>query len=185
MSNCNIKGFFYDANYQRDMPFEYYNVFNLVEMFCAGDHGLVLGYRQTENGIEPILDSIHNLNVENWGLESLRQGILEYAKAYRKFDIDKMDFDIDIYRESMLRLFTRLIRSPTQQEADVLGSFLFSHNMYDHDMKQFAPPLKVGNLANIELATRWLEASVKRSGIRGILFYPSCLKRRLKDKAIK
>jgi len=185
MSNCNIKGFFYDANYQRDMPFEYYNVFNLVEMFCAGDHGLVLGYNRTENGIEPTLDSKNNLNTESWGLESLRRGILEYARMYRKFNIDKMDFDIDIYRESMLRLFNSLIRSPTQQEAEVLGSFLFSHSMYDYDMKEFAPPLRVGDLTNIEDATRWLEASVKRSGISGILFYPECLKRRIKDKVIK
>jgi len=180
-----IKGFFYDANYQRQMPFAYYNVFNLVEMFCAGDHGLVLGYNRTENGIEPILDSKNNLNTESWGLERLRRGILEYAGLYKKFNVDKMDFDIDIYRESMLRLFNRLIRSPTQQEAEVLGSFLFSHNMYDYDMKEFAPPLKVGDLANIELATRWVEASVKRSGVTGILFYPSCLKRRLKDMVIK
>lgn len=181
-----IKGFFYDANYRTYMPFEYYAVTNLLEMFCAGDHGVVMGYDSTNNGVKPVLNGDVNPNVEDWGLNNLRNGILAYAEMYKKYNLDKICLDVDIYRDSMLRLFNRLTRHPTRQEADMLGMFLFANDMYDKEMKPFAPSLKLMDVFKINEATRWIEASVKRSsGIGKLLFYPELTKRLIKDKILR
>lgn len=97
---------------------------SLVEMFCAGDHGSVIGFTRESVGIVPILRT-ETSPMADWGLASVRDVIASFTEHYltalREQD-DLSDLRNDLRRpvNQVMKLFWI---HPTKEEVRDWGSF--------------------------------------------------------------
>ena len=95
----------------------------LLEMVCTDDHGSVMGYRQTDDGVEAVFGSADS-GVAAWGLATVHDAIRLVAE-HIVLDPDLVPHrNIDL-RPAALAAFDLFWRAPTAQEARVWGSYPF------------------------------------------------------------
>jgi hypothetical protein len=96
----------------------------LMEMFCAGAHGAVIGLNRLGGRIEPVLAS-ETSPMQEWGLASIRETIYAFTDIFVEMlhsTIDLIDMDADVRRSvnQALRLFWL---HPTVDEVREWGTF--------------------------------------------------------------
>ena len=110
-----------------------FNYFVLLEMFCAASHGRTLGYRDTNDGIEPILGPKQEHWNDQGSTDLLQKGITSFAKAYADSPL------IAISPSSAIPLVTRVI-SKFWQEPDSLIAKTWGSYRKEHDQSGFEAP---------------------------------------------
>ena len=109
---------------------------HLMEMFCAGSHGLVLGYEEREGVIVPRLASERNTQVLEWGLGYAHRCVEAFARHVAR-DLSLVDIASDVRPalEELLRLFWH---SPSYDEARVIGSFPYQDDQHAERLRPLA-----------------------------------------------
>jgi FMN phosphatase YigB (HAD superfamily) len=111
--------YLYDHRRRRGLQ-QFRGLVSCYQMFCAADHGTVLGYA----GREPVLDPASpSIDLQRWGLEVMREAILDVARGI-DLDDDMIDVDGDM-RASVARVITCFWHEPEPDEVVVWGGFPF------------------------------------------------------------
>jgi FMN phosphatase YigB (HAD superfamily) len=96
---------------------------SFVQMFCAADHGTVLGYERRGEAIVPLLEMSRDRRLTEWGLTTVRETIDEFV---RHLEIDQELVDL---RGDTRRVACDLVQlvwgGPEREEAAAWGSFPF------------------------------------------------------------
>jgi FkbM family methyltransferase len=166
--NNTKKAFFFDqmqlkARTSVGRPF-----INLSEIFCAADHGTTLGYRASA----PVLKEPVNNAAAGWGLSDMRAGVSHFIDSIPSDLFDSSLLRSEFSREVVSASIEKLTKTPTCEQAKLLGSYVFSGDQLEEYLREFAPPLSLSDamlyLASDDYPTRsrftlWLEASLLRS----------------------
>jgi len=94
-----------------------------VQMFCAADHGTVVGYERTDGGVMAILAVERDDAVLDWGLPVL-QATVERVVDELVLDEELLDRTADL-RSVGTQLVDLFWSAPTEAEAAAWGSFPF------------------------------------------------------------
>ncbi len=93
----------------------------MMEMFCAGDHGLTIGYRCEDRCIVPVLAQERNQAVLDWGLELVQRTVSAFAE-HLVVASDLVNPWGDV-REAGTELLRAFWLNPSSSEARVWGAF--------------------------------------------------------------
>jgi predicted HAD superfamily hydrolase len=137
--------FFDDASKHGYLPY-LASTTSLIEMFCAADHGSVVGYRQEENRIKPILRTAES-PMKAWGLPRIHQITAAYADAFTqslKGELCDPHTDVRHGLREVLRLFWL---EPSPEEARWWGTFPVEVNLNNSHVRPLAAPMKTREIA--------------------------------------
>jgi hypothetical protein len=146
---------------------------SLAELFCAADHGTVLGYQRTGNTVSAVLAAQRDEPALEWGLELFQEGIMAFTAAMSDVlplvTVHVQDRHA-AFMSAGLAAVRRLIHSPTTAEARLLGGFPHSANQFHSSSASLAPavPAWIALRALIDpsvlaTGTYWREATIARS----------------------
>ena len=96
----------------------------LVELACTADHGSVVGYRDTDDTVEPVLAEGGNAPVVDWGLPTIRETVRRVAEELTLAPDLVGTCSIDL-RPAILDVFQLFWGNPTREEAEVWGAYPF------------------------------------------------------------
>jgi hypothetical protein len=95
--------------------------FALVEIFCSGDHGTLTDYRETPDGVVPVLTSGRREAVEAWGLPLVWRTVDAYVDHLA---VDRqspyLHVDVHLALTEVMRLFWE---RPTREEVGAWADF--------------------------------------------------------------
>lgn len=101
-------------------------LFNLLETFCAGSHGLVLGFDDTGPEVLPVLRPGGGTGANAWQLRLLRETVDRFLA---NLDMDAMPDHLDAdLRPAVTTLLEAFVGSPTRAEAEAWGTIRFSED---------------------------------------------------------
>jgi FMN phosphatase YigB (HAD superfamily) len=142
--------FFDDASKHGYLPY-LASTTSLMEMFCAADHGSVIGYRQEGNEIQPVLRTADS-PMKGWGLPRIHQITAAYADAFAqsiKAELCDPYTDVRHGLREVLRLFWL---EPSSEEARWWGTFPVEVNLNNSHVRPLAAPMKTGEIARSFMA---------------------------------
>ncbi len=93
----------------------------MLETFCSGDHGSVIGYQKVGDRIEPILTELKNQRVLDWGYDLVRETICAVADRLL-LDSELLNPEANLCAAS-LTVFNLFWNEPTKQESLAWGTF--------------------------------------------------------------
>jgi predicted HAD superfamily hydrolase len=115
----------------------------LLEMMAAADHGTVLGFVEKNGTISPILDGERDEEVLAWGLGSLQDAVLAFAKAWLEFPVLPADA-LGQYQSVTREMFLKFVANPARAEALAWARFPHSGEQIERHKESIAPALAVG-----------------------------------------
>ena len=93
---------------------------NLFECFCSAPHGMTVGYRRTENGIEPVTADVNGYIADAAAIQNdTAVRFTEYACE------DNIDISEKQLRQLAAKLIKALMYKPDKEEAEIYGAFPF------------------------------------------------------------
>lgn len=96
---------------------------SLIEMFCAGSHGAVIGYEEVAGSIRPRLLSPASIAEMSWPLSEMQDAVMEFFAAFGPM-IRPADVEAETDARALVLDVMRLFRdSPSRGEAVSWGSF--------------------------------------------------------------
>jgi hypothetical protein len=106
----------------------------IVETFCMGDHGVIVGYRHAESGeVEPLLQSRANLAAEQWGMRLHRSTIYAFC--------DALDGDLNGEARPLIHeVMNAFWVQPTRAEANAWGSYPYDSDPAGTAVRPLARP---------------------------------------------
>lgn len=138
--------FFDDASRHGFLPYLDGNT-SLVEMFCAGDHGGVTGFRHDRGRVVPVLRTPSS-PVQAWGLPVLRAAILSFVDnvvAVLGDDPETVDLKGDT-REAVRKVMELFWLFPSPEEVRHWGSFPVEVDISNSAVLPLAEPLTFRHL---------------------------------------
>ncbi len=100
---------------------------NLFECMLSANHGMTLGYKKEKNAVKPVLTEVKNddmLQLINMQID----GVMSFVKKNQ--DLLKLDgYDKKNSQKTCFKHLKRVMVYPTQQEAKMLGKFMFCDDM--------------------------------------------------------
>jgi FMN phosphatase YigB (HAD superfamily) len=115
-----------------------------LEMFCAADHGVVLGYERTDAGVKVKLKEERNTSAEQWGLAVLQRTVRVFADAL-SLDGELVNPWADV-RKPLLEALNDFWLRPTRGEAIAWSRFEFEHDQAGESRQPVAEPYTMGDL---------------------------------------
>ena len=119
-------------------------VVNLLETFCAGSHGQVLGYEVDGPEVKPVLKGGVNDAALAWGLPTLRTTI-DHFVAELVLDQPLADLDSDL-RAAVVALLELFVVHPTRTEAEAWGAVVFSGDQNEALPRRLANPYSLAEV---------------------------------------
>ncbi len=144
---------------------------SLIEMFCAADHGAVVGYLRDGDRIGPILRTPES-PMKDWGLPRIHQITAAYVTAFTaNLQPELCDPYVDVRHglREVLRLFWL---EPSSAEAKYWGQFPVEVNLNNSHVRPLAAPMTARELAR-SLRTGRLELRPQHSWPRGTVLASS------------
>jgi predicted HAD superfamily hydrolase len=156
---------------------------NVIECICSAPTGTTLGYKNEKGTYIPVLSSVRNPNCTVWVLQEHITRLLSYTDIYLQLCKDHKSLrEQQIHKKMSEKLLSRFIAHPTYEEATLYGSFCFSDDMTEHNLKQLAelftnkdafrndffPRLtekKITQKATERTFSHWIYGSIRRSPI--------------------
>jgi hypothetical protein len=148
----------------------------LFEIFCAADHGTVRGYRRRDDGrFEGVLATAEDGRVLDWGLGTLQDGILAFAREIGQGMALAGEASPDAWvsplRNGGIAAYDGFRREPDAAEAEAFGCFPHADGQLHDTWHDCAPritrlqQLRLGlGLGDSSYGGHWPEASLRRSG---------------------
>ncbi len=109
------------------IPFGYVQPYDglglICEMFCSGDHGTVLGFKESGNEVVPILAQTKNKVLIEWGLTIFRNTVYSFVdNLFITNSLKNTSIDLRPAIEDVIKAFWL---KPSPQEAKIWGAFPF------------------------------------------------------------
>src|SRR4051812_32599494 len=115
---------------------------SLAELFCAADHGTVLGYERRGEAVSAGLAAEEDEPAPQGGLRSFQDGVMAFTAAMTDalplLAGHTRDEHVP-FMQAGLATVRRLIHTPTAAEARLLGSFPHSANQFHSSFSSLAP----------------------------------------------
>lgn len=93
---------------------------NLFECFCSAPHGMTVGYRRTENGIQPVTAKVNDYIADAAAMQT---------DTAVRFTAYACESNINISEKQLKQLAAKLIKAlmykPDKEEAEIYGAFPF------------------------------------------------------------
>jgi FMN phosphatase YigB (HAD superfamily) len=115
--------FYDDASRRGHLPY-FIATSSLVEMFCAGSHGSVMGYERAPEGIQPRLRSPVS-PMQQWGLPLMRSATVSFVEQLMSALPEEREaglIDADL-RHSIHRIMELFWLRPTRTEVKYWGTY--------------------------------------------------------------
>jgi FMN phosphatase YigB (HAD superfamily) len=144
---------------------------SLIEMFCAADHGAVVGYRRDGDHIGPVLRTSES-PMKAWGLPRIHEITAAYVGAFTtSLQTELCDPYVDVRRglREVLRLFWL---EPSFSEAKCWGEFPVEVNLNNSYVRALAAPMSAREVAR-SFRTGRLELRPQHSWPRGTVLASS------------
>jgi hypothetical protein len=157
----------FDAERHEGAPLDGWLCGYLIESFCAGGHGPVLGYEERpEGGVGPVLRAARNEAVIDWGLADVRAVVADAVSALLS-TLHFVDTHADL-RAPVAAVLEELWYRPTPDEAGAWGAFPHEFDQAGDHRATLARPLSVSSLARAAsgdsgVAGPWVGAAVASS----------------------
>ena len=147
---------------------------SLAEVFCSADHGTVIAYVRSSDGVvRPLLAPPENRDTDSWNLGIFQSGVEAFARhmidAMPVYEVSTVEW-CEVFRKSTLASMRRLVRFPSKAEAAILGSHPHASNQFHSNTSDLSPKLSafqyLGALANprsISNLGHWQQGSIARS----------------------
>ncbi|GAC1477160.1 MAG: hypothetical protein NVS2B14_18870 [Chamaesiphon sp.] len=192
------KGYFFDERTQTGFKWALPELGIVpLEMFCSADHGTVISFKKTSEGVQPVFREERNQRVIDWGLPLVRKAVDCFIENLL-LDASLVNPWADV-REASADVLQSFWLSPSDTEAKAWGDFPWERGhseKTDSLAKSYhwihvAKSFLTGKLANNQGV--WLEGSIARSsrliqsGMQGFLRYRrllSVIKSKVGKKAI-
>jgi FMN phosphatase YigB (HAD superfamily) len=158
--------FLFDADLGLGKRHPHVKYATLVENFCVGDHGPLLGYLEREGRIEPDLKSPANEAPLRWGLPAYRETL---AAFWSELQLPEGSLCFaPALRASVEELLEAFYLSPTAEEAAAWGRFPAETDPTGAYAMPWAEPYCWGDVGHslarghipAENSTRWLPGSL-------------------------
>jgi hypothetical protein len=118
---ANLSAWLFDERRQPGVLAELPAVNMLIEMFCAGTEGRLLGYAADGERIRPVLTSERNQPVLDWGISEAHDVAVRVAELAAEF-VQPADLHAD-WTPTVWKLLQSFWTTPTRAEAAAWGSF--------------------------------------------------------------
>lgn len=165
----------------------------LFEAVLSAPEGMTCGYEMRDHRVYPVKESRKNPNYEriNANLKVLEQVVREHVECIQK----KIPSPYLLEFAQVEEVLSKLMGSPENEEAKVLGNYLFSDDINAESLQQVACSLNRAEVKNTYMAKRfllmkgyipgklkdsaWLEGSIVAEGsnIKGDLWHCRWYKR--------
>ncbi len=132
--------YFFDERQGRGGLDRNYWVEPILEVFCTADHGLTLRFERREGRAQPVLKTPHNALSIEWGLSHVQSAILDFvglALANMTVPLEPEALKLPIHE-----LLGEFWNSPTPDEAEAWGTYLYSDDQAESVCREWAEPLK-------------------------------------------
>jgi predicted HAD superfamily hydrolase len=145
-------------------------VANILEMFCAGSHGVVLGYDTDASGrMKPRLQKEKNVSFHQWGLSCYRNAIMEFCTYLQKPVILEQQWNFE--KDMLTSLVNTFWRHPKCDEVKVYGAFVHSSDQKDRKAGSLAECIQLKNILGeflsyhhpYRLKLFWMAGTLSRS----------------------
>jgi FMN phosphatase YigB (HAD superfamily) len=165
-----------------------------MEMFCAADHGTVVGFIEKNGQACPLFRDEGNQRVIDWGLPLVRDAVYSFTENLL-LDADLVNPYADV-REASAEVLNSFWLNPSEIEAAAWGDFPWEKG-HSEKTDSLAEPYNWSHVAKSFLTSRlsshqgiWIEGSITRSSrlirkaIKGFLRYRRLLST-IKSKVLK
>ncbi|MBP5973263.1 HAD hydrolase-like protein [Brasilonema sp. CT11] len=142
----------------------------LYELFTAADHGSTTNYEQCGEQYIPVLRSPKNEEAINWGLHVLQGAAVEFGEQITN-NLSEKECTTDLFLKASEMLAKEFVQSPSQQEAEVFGSFAMSPDQTENSFYELAPVYSFADWWRLLLYRKhqhidvWFTASVARDNV--------------------
>lgn len=121
------------------------------ELFCRALHGQTIDYKIVNNDVVPVFrGDAHSL--KEWGYQDFIDGILAFIETFNA------NIEMDKFPKTKLDLFIEyqnfIIKTPSKEIAQILGSMPFSYNGTDDDTTEAAPKFTLADVPKYPEAKR-------------------------------
>jgi FMN phosphatase YigB (HAD superfamily) len=144
------------------------SVVHLLETFCSGSHGIVLGYGTDESGVvRPCLQQEKNEAFHRWGLSCYRNAIMEFCAYLQSSTLLEQQWDFD--KNMLVSLVDTFGCRPMYNEVKVWGAFVLSDDQKETTQVPLAGKLQFKDVIGEFLPRRyrlkflWVEGTLTRS----------------------
>jgi hypothetical protein len=110
----------------------------LLEMFCSADHGLVVGYREADGRMSPLLKSPKNDLLLEWGLKQVTSTVLRVCDHLVNAPPRETGSDL---RPVCLDLLRSFWEKPTRKECAAWGAYPFETDQTGIEYRRLARAL--------------------------------------------
>ena len=153
----------------------FFDLWQLVEVFCAANHGAVVGYERHHERVRPVLLMDRSARIRDWGIGQVQLSICAFAEALLSAPIFPEVFEQADLSQLVETLMAMLWNAPAPDEAAAWGAFPWEQDAVSSEIP-LGQPLAWRDLpAILKRGPRkehiWLAASEKRSPayIRAVL----------------
>ena len=163
---------------------------SLYEIFCAADHGIVLGFQMQEDGkYYPVLKEANNTKALSWGLKVQQLAVVKFTEELSA-SCKRDEFSLEGIREASERVLTELLTKPSVDEADAYGAFEICEDQTDNKYHCLCDTITYSDLTKnlflnkqIKYHGLWIEGSLVKSRLWIGGLFPKLL--RLKQLVLK
>lgn len=145
---------------------------SLFEAFCSAPDGMTVGYEFINEKWKPIFVDEKNINLKKWYLKDQISLILKWVDYY---------LITEICKSSSIKMSEKLLKEfmfhPTEKEAELYGSYLFSDETNEENLIQLAPEYTEKDFKAVLL--RLLHKSLKRKCVKSFWRYGSIARSKL------
>lgn len=154
---------------------------NIIECMCSAPTGSTLYYYSRDGIYLPHFSSEENINNKQWYVKEQIEIIKTFVQNYTHYfshNPNSLDNRI-LSLPCVKKLLKTLILSPSKEEAELYGSYLFSDDLMETELKQMAPVVDRRKLASAEsfptlikflfykknrnFSSFWIHGTLKRS----------------------
>ncbi len=129
-------------------------LWQLSEVFCAADHGEVVGYERHDAQVRPVLQMNRRARIREWGIDRVQLSICTATEAVLSTPISPELFDQVDLSPLVQALMGLLWHAPTRDEAAAWGAFPWEHDATAAEIP-LGPPVGWRDLLTIVRRAPW------------------------------
>lgn len=166
---ANLRAWLFDESRQPGVLTELPGANMLIEMFCAGTHGRLLGYARDGERVRPVLASERNQPVLDWGIRDVQRVAVRVAELAADY-VDPTDLHAD-WTPTAWELLRKFWSAPTRAEVSTWASFPWEEETWP-PFQPIAQTLTTGDVLrrllrgerSIRRHTSWRAGTARASG---------------------
>jgi len=159
-----VKGYLFDEVAETGYAGDFEQAYGPLETFTVANHGVTVGFRRTDDRVEPVLASPTNPTLDSWPWDLYREAVFRFVDEW-VLDPDIAQVHGDL-RPAVADVLTEFWLRPTRAEAQAWGQYVYEDDILASSRNLLATPLAVRDFLHkttrrgYEGKRLWLPASV-------------------------